>query len=175
MITNKSKLLLLFLFTLIFAAGLQAQNIYFKYNDGTSASYNLKDVHKITFDADVMNLHLWNGSIYAWNVSTIGHYRYNELLLNVQEWLNHANAWELMVFPNPTSTTLNVCFSLSKEEAITIGLYDMEGKLIMEKNLGKKFPFEHKETLDISSVPEGTYMCRISGQHQSVSKKIIKK
>jgi hypothetical protein len=121
-----------------------------------------------------MNLHLWDGTVYAWNVGTIGHYQYDESSLNVQEWINNANAWELVIFPNPTSTTLNVRYNLPKEDELTIALFDMQGKLILQKNLGKQVSGEHQETLDLTSIPQGTYVCRISGQQNTITKTVIK-
>ena len=151
-----------------------AQSIHFNYTDGTNASYNLEDVRKITFDADVMNLHLWDGSLYAWNVSTIGNYQYDESSVNIQEWLNKANAWEFSVFPNPTRTSLNVRFNLPKEDEISISLYDMQGKLILEKKMGHKISGEHQETLDLQVLPPGSYVCRITGKQNSITKHVIK-
>ncbi len=159
---------------LLFTVGLRAQSIHFNYTDGTNASYNLEDVRKITFDADLMNLHLWDGTVYAWNVSTIGHYQYDESSLNVQEWLSKVNAWEVVIFPNPTSTTLNVRYNLPKEDELTIALFDMQGKLILQKNLGKQVSGEHQETIDLTSIPQGTYVCRISGQQNMITKTVIK-
>ena len=160
--------------SLLFSSMSVAQSIHFNYTDGTSASYNLEDVRKITFDADLMNLHLWDGTVYAWNVSIIGRYQYNESSLNVGEWLNKANAWVVVIFPNPTSATLNVHYNLPKEDEITIALFDMQGKLILQKNLGKQVSGEHKETLDLTSIPQGTYGCRISGQQNTITKTVIK-
>ena len=171
---NKSKPIALFATALLFTVGLRAQSIHFDYTDGTNASYNLEDVRKITFDADLMNLHLLDGSVYAWNVSTIGDYQYNESSLNVQEWLNSANAWEVVIFPNPTSTNLNVRYNLPKEDVITIALFDMQGKLILQKSLGKQVSGEQQQTLDVSNLPEGSYVCHIKGQHQTVTKTVIK-
>ena len=68
------KKLLLLSFIGIVGIG-NAQSIHFNFIDGTNTSYNLEDLRKITFDADVMNLHMLDGSLYAWNVSTIGHYQ----------------------------------------------------------------------------------------------------
>ena len=174
MTKNKPKPLAMLGITMLFAVGLRAQSIHFNYTDGTNASYNLEDVRKITFDADLMNLHLLDGSVYAWNVSTIGDYQYNESLLNVQEWLNSANAWEVVIFPNPTSTNLNVRYNLPKEDVITIALFDMQGKLILQKCLGIQVSGEQQQTLDVSNLPEGSYVCRIKGQHQTVTKTVIK-
>ena len=155
---------------MLFTVGLRAQSIHFNFTDGTNASYNLEDVRKITFDADLMNLYLLDGSVYAWNVSTIGDYQYNES----SEWLNSANAWEVVIFPNPTSTNLNVLYNLPKEDDITIALFDMQGKLILQKRVGKQVSGEQQQTLDVSNLPEGSYVCRVKGQHQTVTKTVIK-
>jgi hypothetical protein len=150
-----------------------AQSLNFNYTDGTNASYNLENIRKITFDADVMNLHMLDGSVYAWNVSTIGYYQYDETSLNLQEWLNNANTWDVTIFPNPTSYTLTVRFNLPQSDEVLIELYEMQGKLILSKNIGKKETGEHQELLDLSNVPLGTYVCRLSGQKNSITKQLI--
>jgi hypothetical protein len=173
MTKNKSKLIALLGASLLMGTMSFAQSLHFNYTDGTNASYNLGDVRKITFDADVMNLYMLDGSIYAWNVSTIGYYQYDEASLNVQEWLNNANAWDVTIFPNPTSSLLTVCFNLPKADEVSIELYEMQGKLILSKNIGKKETGEHQELLDLSNVPLGTYVCRLSGQKNSITKQLI--
>ena len=152
-----------------------SQKIHFNYTDSTKSSYGLEDVRKITFDGDLMNLHLLDGSLYAWNVSTIGHYEYEETALNTQELLKKANAWNLSVFPNPTSTNLNVSFNLPKADEMSIALYDLQGKVVLEKKLGTKAMGKYQELLNISALPNGVYVCRISGVHNSITKQIIKK
>ena len=169
---SKSFALIVALFLMVTIS--RAQNIHFTYTDGTDASYSLEDVRKITFDLDVMYLHLWDSSIYAWNVSTIGDYQYSESLLNVQDLLTNANAWDVSVFPNPTSSSLNVRFNLLKAEEVFIGLYDISGKLILENNLGNIESGEYHEVFNLNSIPQGTYVCRISGQHNTIIKQVIK-
>ena len=151
-----------------------AQSIHFNYTDGTNASYNLEDVRKITFDADVMNLLLWDGSAYSWNVSTIGYYQYDESSLDIHELLNNANAWEVNVFPNPTIAQLTVSFNLPQADKVSIKLYDMQGKLIVTRNIGKKEIGKHQEVLDLTDIPQGNYVCRISGQKNTITKQLIK-
>ena len=171
---NKTKLFALVVLSLLMCTTSIAQSIHFNYTDGTNSSYNLQDVRKITFDADVMNLHLLDGSVYAWNVSSIGYYEYDESLVTVEDWLNKANAWDVAVYPNPTDGLLNVQFNLPKEDKVIIGLYDLQGKGILEKSLGNITTGEHKEMLDLTQLPNGTYVCRITGQHYSITKKVFK-
>ena len=171
---NKAKLFALVVLSLLMCTTSIAQSIHFNYTNGTNASYNLQDVRKITFDADVMNLHLLDGSVYAWNVSSIGYYEYDESSVNIEDWLNQANAWDVAVYPNPTSTLLNVQFNLPKEDKILVALFDVQGKLVLEKNVGNSNAGEHKEMLDLTHFPNGTYVCRISGQQHSITKKVFK-
>lgn len=174
MTKNKSRLWILLAIAMHVSTMSFAQSIHFNYTDGTNASYNLEDVRKITFNADEMNLHLFDGSVYAWDLSTIAYYQYDDASLNVEEWLNYANAWDVKIFPNPTSSTLTIRFNLLQSDELSIGLYDMQGKPILTKNLGKKETIVHEETLDLSNVPSGTYFCRISGQKNTITKRLIK-
>jgi hypothetical protein len=159
---------------MVFTVELRAQSIHFNYTDGTNTSYSLEDVRKITFEADFMNLHFWDGTVYTRNVSTIGYYEYDQSSLNVLEWINGANVRDVMIFPNPTSIDLNVSYNLPKEDEINIALFDMQGKLMLQKSLGKQVSSEHQETLDLTSIDQGTYVCRISGLKNAITKTVIK-
>ena len=151
-----------------------SQSLHFNYTDGTNASYNLADVRKITFDADLMNLHFLDGTVYAWNVSTIGYYQYDESSLNVQEWLNKVNAWEVVIFPNPTSTSLTIHLNLPQTDELSLGLYDTRGTLVFEKKLGIIKMGQHQEILDLTNITNGTYTCHIFGHHNTIIKPVIK-
>ncbi len=174
MTNNKSKALFMLVSALLFSAGLKAQSIHFNYNNGTNSSYNLQDVHKITFTADLMNLHLLDGTIYSWNVSNIGHYEYDANSVNVEPILDEVNNWNLQLFPNPTRDEVQLKYNLPKEDKIQIALYDLTGKLILEKNLEIKNAGENQDSLDLRQLAAGTYICRISGERNGISKQIIK-
>jgi hypothetical protein len=168
------KLLFILGLALLFSAGLEAQSIHFSYTNGTGAAYNLQDVRKITFTADVMNLHLQDGTITSWNVSTIGYYDYNASLVNIEPILDKVNNWNLQLFPNPTKDEIQLKYNLSKDDKIQIALYDLTGKLILEKDAGTKNAGENQDNFDLRQLDVGTYICRISGERNSISKQIIK-
>jgi hypothetical protein len=115
-----------------------------------------------------------DGSLYTWNVSTIGDYDYGDSSLNVGALLNSLNTWELIIFPNPVSNSLKIQYKLSKEDKICIALYDVFGKLILEKKFGEQLPGSHTEILDLTNIPKGNYGLRIVGQNQSITKNVIK-
>jgi hypothetical protein len=168
-----SKILLL-VAALLVGTACFAQSIYFNYTNGTTASYALADVRKITFDDDVINLHFVDGSLYSWNVSDIGYYQYDESQVNVQEWLNQANTWEVSVYPNPTDARLNLQFNVPAADVVSLSLMDAQGKLILEKKLGTLSTGVHQEALDLGHLPQGMYVCRIAGRQHTITKQIVK-
>jgi hypothetical protein len=169
-----AKTLLLFVFLGIISTYSKAQSIYFNYIDGTNAAYNLTDVRKITFVADEMNLQLLDGSVYSWNVSSIGHYQYDENSSGIDELLNKANTLQISVFPNPAINLLTVKYNLPTDDKMLISVFDLQGKLLIEIIKGNIAKGEHEENLDLSKFPAGQYVCRLSGQTNTISKNIIK-
>ena len=133
-----------------------AQSIHFNYTDGTNAAYNLVDIRKVTFDADVMNLHLLDGSVYAWNVSTIGYYQYDESSVSALNLLNNANAWEVNVYPNPTSDYLVVTSPKRKPIVIT----NQVGQRVYEDFA--------PVTINTTNFSNGIYFVQTSGDVQKV-------
>jgi len=162
----------LFTMQILFATG---QSIYFNFSNGTSSSYNLIDIEKITFDEDVMQLHLLDGSLFSWNVSSIGYFEYDENIVgNAGELLNEVNSLNLHVYPNPAGEFISLSCYLSKEDALHFEIYDHTGKLFTEKNFGPKTLGEHQEQIFIGDLPSGNYLLRVKGREWTMTKKIIK-
>ena len=159
---------------LLFTVGLRAQSIYFNYTNGTNASYNLEDVRKITFDADIMNLHFWDSSVYAWNVSTIGYYQY-DASLNVHEWLNIANAWDVSIYPNPSDGNQSIKLKLPQATELSFSIIDISGKQIYQQKLGELSKGEYTFPIDWSNASAGSYTIILKSNDFSVTKKLIKK
>jgi sugar lactone lactonase YvrE len=78
------------------------------------------------------------------------------------------------VFPNPTNDVLNVDFEVKKSQSITIQFYSMDGKLLLQKPLGKR-QGEQAETLNVSSLSSGQYLMVIIGEEFAVNKKVMVK
>lgn len=170
----KQKHFFLFLLVLYSLKTLHAQTIDFNYTDGTTASYNVSDVRKITFDNTIMNLHFNDGSVYSWNVSSIGYYTYDETIVNVEEYISKLNDLRMNIFPNPTNNFLNISFNLPFEDKLIVSVCDMQGKTILEKNLGQLAAGFKTETIDIGGLVPDNYIFRIYGKNTSFTKTIIK-
>ena len=74
--------------------------------------------------------------------------------------------------PNPAKGTLSVYLDISSRQVVTIGVYDLNGKLL--KQLRKEFsPGVSENKLDVSALAKGTYFVRIDGETVSTSKKVL--
>ena len=152
---------------LSFAFVLRSQSICFNFTNGTNSCFNLNELRKITFDANSMILHLWDGNMYSWNISTIDKYVYNESLSVTEE--GHVTA-----YPNPSSSDVQLMFNLPKEDDIRIELFDSRGTLINEKKISNANPGLFQATLDLSQLNLGFYTLRIIGQNFSDVTKVMK-
>jgi hypothetical protein len=155
---------------LLLASISQAQSIYFSFKDGTQAAYNIADVRNITFTGDVMNLLKTDGSTIAWNVSTIGNYRYEQNSVGINTIENTA---ELLIYPNPAQGKVNISYQLPVAEQVSMGIYDLQGKAVKTWASEAKPAGKHELTWQADNLPKGSYTLRFSTAKGSFSKTII--
>jgi len=74
------------------------------------------------------------------------------------------------VYPNPASRQVSVVFSQGMESNATIGLYSIQGKVLLVK---EKATNENKINLDISELEGGFYFIRITTGSSVTAKKIL--
>jgi hypothetical protein len=172
-----TKAILLFLISVGIGKTVNAQSaIYFSYNDGSQNSYALQDVRKLDFNGDNINLHLNDGSIFTWNVNTIGYYDYNlETPLNIEDILHKANDWDVNVFPNPSDGHQTLKLKLPLLTELSISIIDISGKQVIQQKLGTLSKGEHSIPLEWSNAESGSYSIVLNSKDFSVTKKLIKK
>ncbi|NCA86555.1 MAG: T9SS type A sorting domain-containing protein [Clostridia bacterium] len=81
------------------------------------------------------------------------------LITGTNDALHKVNSTEAVVFPNPAHDVVYVEYSLAYASA-TFTLTDINGKTMLEKTL-----LANKANIDISSLPAGTYVYRVSNQN----------
>jgi len=168
--------LLLTLAILPFCAA-TGQNVHFSFTDGTQQSYALEDVRKATFTDDVMNLHLTDGTVYSWNVSTIGHYEFDELVTTDNAQQNAVLA-PMKVYPNPTTGRLSVEYALETEASVSLEVRDLQGRIVRLLEQGTRPAGSHTALWDGTdaegrAAAAGTYLCRIITPRVKMSRTFI--
>lgn len=167
----KSIFIILILF---FFSEIKAQTVDFNLDNGLTINYQAEDIRKITFDNDLMNIQLWDGSIYSMNVSTINSFL-NNSSLSTQELLNELNSMNLQLYPNPTNDQININYSTLINDEISILIYDSNSKLVMTRKLTYKSSGKYTEAIDLSTLNAGTYFCQITENNKKIVRQFIKK
>lgn len=85
---------------------------------------------------------------------------------------NKTTFTNVKVFPNPSTTTINVSFELKQSELVELSLLDITGKQIFAKNLGNIFGIQ-SETISCENLEKGTYFLKLTSENFSLSEKII--
>ena len=76
-------------------------------------------------------------------------------------------------FPNPTSGTFDLTYTLSQSGELNITVRDITGKLVMSKNEGSLAIGAHKTKLDLSSLAEGVYTYELNVNSNTTFGKIV--
>ena len=86
---------------------------------------------------------------------------------------NHASfVTNMVVFPNPSTETINVNLNLKSSQKVSIELTDITGKLILTKDAGT-LTGESKQTLNVTGVSKGTYLVRVVAEAGTEVRKIV--
>lgn len=78
----------------------------------------------------------------------------------------------MIVFPNPSSETINVNLNLKSSQKVSVELTDINGKLILTKDAGT-LTGESKQTLNVNNISKGTYLVRVVTESGIEVRKIV--
>jgi len=168
---------ILFAFCLLLLSGsISAQNLFFKFTDGTSATYTTDEIRKFTFSGNEMVLLKKDSTTISWNASTIGNYRFDATTsITDAERINNA---EVKIYPNPFKGAVRIRYELPVADKVAVDIIDMQGRIIRNWPQIQKPAGAHEllwQTSDNGgkAIPSGTYICRITTTKGSVSKMMV--
>jgi hypothetical protein len=97
--------------------------------------------------------------------------------VNVPHKTIHENAIlkesDVNVFPNPTTSNINLCIDNMVESNVNIAIYNQDGRICKRTSFSKS-PGKVSRTIDISTLPYGFYIIEVEQKNEKVFKKIIK-
>lgn len=120
----------------------------------TSASYEAQENGDYT--VEVINENGCVGMSEIYTVVTVG--------------VAKVNAFNVQVFPNPTSGQVRIEFSHVGDSSRELVVFDMAGKVVFEKTL----PRDQSAVIDLSSLARGIYTMRISTGDEVLQKQIVR-
>lgn len=93
-------------------------------------------------------------------------------ILSVNE--NTTQVADAVIYPNPTSSTSTVEFSLVNASEVVVSVTDLSGKIVSERNLGQLNAGANATEINTASFNAGIYYVTVSSNGSSVTKKLIK-
>lgn len=82
--------------------------------------------------------------------------------------------FNLKNYPNPFNKNSTIQFELTESSSIELGIWNQQGEQVGLLFTGNKKAGHHQVIFDASTLPLGTYFCRIKVGDETVTKKIIK-
>jgi hypothetical protein len=152
----------------------KAQLVDINLQNGQTINYQAEDIRKITFDIDLMNIYLWDGSIYSLNVSTINSI-HNNSILSTENVLSTLNNIYFQLFPNPTTDRIYVNYISKFNENISLNIYDSNSKLLLSRSLNCENLGNCIEIIEMSGFKAGTYFCQLNDKNNKIVKQFIKR
>jgi hypothetical protein len=136
--------------------GLQAQTIYLKEKSGTQIAHTLSSVQKMTFSEVNMTVHKTDNSTGVYALSGIRYLSFEGFTTVINEQVETGND-PLIAYPNPVTDVLTIDLGDMENEG-TICIFSLEGKMLQEQ----KTEGTNIVKLNLSSLPQGIYICRYS-------------
>ncbi|HYX10294.1 MAG TPA: T9SS type A sorting domain-containing protein [Bacteroidales bacterium] len=105
-----------------------------------------------------------NGYLYAYSSKSVGPVGVDKIEAAPLSEL------EFQLFPNPAKGKFRVQSQLFKGENVIVEIFDLNGRKILNNN----FPAgREKIEIDVNHLQSGVYVCKLSTENKSVTKKII--
>jgi hypothetical protein len=67
----------------------------------------------------------------------------------------------LRVQPNPFTNSVSVAYKLTKPSNVNVLVYDLTGRMVYSTSFGNQQTGEYTRTIDLASVPSGTYIIKL--------------
>ena len=124
--------------------------------DGSKTTYALADIKRIEVNATYNSGEM---TVVKTNKESQGGYKKLLFAHYAPTSIDGIGEVSVYIFPNPVSNTLNI---MGVDESATLAVYNLSGKCIMKEN---------GNTLNVSSLSQGTYILQIDGKFVKFIKK----
>ncbi|TES93795.1 MAG: T9SS type A sorting domain-containing protein [Candidatus Cloacimonadota bacterium] len=100
------------------------------------------------------------------------------IISGVEESAFSSSTFSLNVYPNPASQSVDIYYTLQREEKISIDIYDISGRLLKEISSGLKGRGTHiiywdRKDSSGRDVKSGIYFLRIKTPNRTINKKLV--
>jgi hypothetical protein len=77
------------------------------------------------------------------------------------------------IYPNPSTDVATLEYNLSRRSELLVGLFDMQGKHLEDLYIGEGTQGIHQLSINVSSLPSGVYLVRLSSELGKLEKTLV--
>ena len=152
----------------LFCISINAQTMFVRPIAGSQTTYPVADVQKLTFDNGNMLVTNNTGASGSFALSGLRYVSFTDFNLGTTSPELATN--KFYAYPNPASHILNISGSNSIQRVSQIEILSLEGRLLMQQKPANESTLQ----VDISALPQGMYLCKITNGNQQQTLKFLK-
>jgi hypothetical protein len=151
-----------------FCLSINAQTMFVRPIAGSQTTYPVADIQKLTFDNGNMLVTNNTSASGSFALSALRYVSFTDFNLGTT---NPALATsKFYAYPNPASHMLNISGSNAMQSVSQIEILSLEGRLLMQQKPANTTAHQ----VDISALPQGMYLCKITNGNQQETLKFLK-
>ncbi len=151
-----------------FCISINAQTMFVRPIAGSQTTYPVADIHKLTFENGNILVTNSTGANGTFTLSGLRYVSFTDFNLETTNPEMLTN--KFYAYPNPASHILNILGSNTTQRVHNIEILSVEGRLLMQQ----KPVNESAPQVDISALPQGMYLCKITNGNQQQTLKFLK-
>jgi hypothetical protein len=147
---------------LFLCLGAKAQTMYVRPVAGSQTTYPVADIQKLTFDNGNMLVTNITGANGTFALSSLRYVSFTEFNLGTT---NPDSTNPYLAYPNPARDLLTISGISNRQRLENVQILSLEGRLLQQQK-----PATESTQVDISGLPQGMYLCKITNgnQHQII-------
>jgi len=153
---------------LFFCMSASAQTMFVRPIAGSQTTYPVADIQKLTFDNGNMLVTNNTGASGTFALSGLRYVSFTDFNLGTTNPEMATN--KFYAYPNPASHMLSIAGSNTTQRVSQIEILSLEGRLLMQQKPANTTAPQ----VDISALPQGMYLCKITNGNQQQTLKFLK-
>ena len=166
-----SELYLAIIILVLGTAELRAQSVFVREKTGQQNAFFFGDIRKISFSPGEIILSITNGGSQSYALDDLKHLNYMFLTSLAPKQVFWKTGDGFTVFPNPASDHIYLQLSSGFDNTGRLEILSLEGKLMHAQVIDTN---SNVYQINVSGLPEGFYVCRLSNGSAIETTKFIK-
>jgi hypothetical protein len=138
---------------------LQAQMIYLREKNGTQTAYSKFDIKRMSISSGNLLVEKVNGSTDTYGLTALRYLNFNNLITEVLMPEQRKGTAHLVLFPNPTRNVLEIKNIAMGNHPIRVEIISVNGQVVYKQTFKD---FDKEFQVNVTSLPNGIYLCRIT-------------